>query len=205
MTQADIQRAFYSSTYWHPGLGDLGVTSGGAVAAGGNALLQIAPYTGPAAPFVAAAGAVMDFISAAFLQPNYGKEYASAFVNQIQADYMEPNLKRWQALPPDQKTQSTQAAALDVFNKAWNGVVQYCSNPALTSGGIHCLDDRQRGGKYDWWVYFYDPIANDPNVIPDPVASSSGIDLSPVTSSQVGGLPLPLLLGIGLVIVAVIL
>ncbi len=161
------------------GLGSIGATSAGTVAAGGQALLSVAKFTGPAAPFVAAAGALLDFISAAFLTPNYGKEYASAFVNQIEYDYMRPNLAKWQSLAADQKTVSAQHAALNVFLNAWNAIVQYCSNPALTSGGIHCLADRERGGKYDWWVYFYDPIANDQSVIPDPVEAAP-VDTTPV-------------------------
>ena len=164
----------------------LGATSASAVQSAGAGLLQVAMYTGPAAPFVAAAGAMLEFISAAFLTPNYGKEYASAFVNEIEADYLRPNVARWRALPADQKTQSAQAAALNVFTQGWNAVIQYCSNPALTSGGIHCIDDRQRGGKYDWWNYFYDPIANDPNVQPD-VIPNSNLPSGAGTSPSVGG------------------
>jgi hypothetical protein len=167
------------------GLEGLGVTSADAVRQGGASLLQVAKYTGPAAPFVAAAGALLEFISSAFLTPNYGKEYASAFVNQIEYDYMRPNLSMWQALPPERKTASAQAAALNVFAHGWNAIIQYCSNPALTSGGIHCVADRQRGGKYDWWQYFYDPIANDQSVIPDPVeAVASPSPSNPEISTQ---------------------
>jgi hypothetical protein len=147
---------------WGPdpvGLGD----AASSTRAGGQALMQIAPYTGPAAPFVAAAGAITTFISS-FLQPNIPKEVASARVDEIEADFMKPNLERWWAIPQELRTREVQQAALDVFNRAWAGVIQFCSSIQLGSAGVNCVKDRQRGGRYDWWSYFYDPIANDPHV-----------------------------------------
>ncbi len=143
--------------------------------------------------------------------PNPNNTIASGYVNQIEADIMKPNLAAWQALAPDAKIQSMQKAALANFMAGWNQVLQLCGNPALGSAGVNCIADRQRGGKYSWFGYYYDPIANDPQVIPDPVASTV---TGPVTgavdsigtsiSTALGGIS-PVWIGVGLIAAALLL
>ncbi len=115
------------------------------------------------------AGAVLEVGSAlanivSLFGPNPNNTITTEWVNQMEADVMKPNLETWQALAPEDKTPQAQAYALEVFTQGWNQIVQLCSNPQLGSAGSNCLRDRQRGGKWDWWVYYYDPIAKDPQV-----------------------------------------
>ncbi len=170
------------------GLGD--VTQQAAAATVGSALLQTAKYAGPAAPFLAVAGALADIVS--LFGPSPYNTYTTEVVNQVEADVMKPNLAAWQALPASEKTQVNQQAALQNFSNGWNYVLQACNNPTLGASGANCIADRQRGGKWDWWAYYYDPIANDATVqaneASNPVTSILG------GSSSIAGIPLPLLL-----------
>jgi hypothetical protein len=165
------------------GMGD----AGSSTASGGAALLAMAPFTGPAAPFVAAAGAVTEFISS-FLHPNLTKEEASAIVNEISADHLTPNLNAWNALPGYQRNSVAKAAALNVFNKWWQVLVQACENAQLGAAGVNCVGDRERGGRLDWWALFYDPIALDPNTAAaDQWATDQALAMAPASSGDGSG------------------
>ena len=124
---------------------------------------------------------------------------------------------------------SMQVAALNTFDTTMAALDQACSNPALGAAGQRCISDRQRGACHwkaspggwnadgtftkwgavgsgtacwDWFVGMRDPIANDPNVQPDPVASTSASgSISNLVASipaTVGGISTPLLIGAGL-------
>jgi hypothetical protein len=56
------------------------------------------------------------------------------------------------------KTDEAKEYALGVFNQVWASVVASCSDPSLGNPGKACISDRQRGGKWDWFSYYYDPI-----------------------------------------------
>lgn len=179
----------------------------------GSGLIAASAFTGPAAPFVAAAGALTSLIGS-FFKPDLTKVEATHIVDQIEAQYLKPNLVTWQSFPADQKTQSAQAAAVALFDKAWAAVVQGCSNPALGTAGQNCINDRVRGGKWPWPVYYRDPIANDPTVVPDPSmfggdsvpgSVSASIDSAIAGLSQALGAISPLAIGIGLVAVGFLL
>ena len=62
------------------------------------------------------------------------------------------------------KTDEAKEYALAVFNQVWASVVAACSDQSLGNPGKACVADRQRGGKWDWFSYYYDPIANTPTV-----------------------------------------
>ncbi len=171
----------------------LGATQQQISATVGNALMSSAKYAGPAAPFLAAAGALADIVS--LFGPNPSNEYATEVVNQVEADVMKPNLAAWQS---EVKTTVNQQAALQNFRSGWTYVTQSCNNPQLGSAGINCISDRQRGGKFDWWALYYDPIANDPNVIQDGSISSV------FSGNGVAGIPFPLLLIGGLALLAAV-
>lgn len=194
--------AFRSRSYFG-GMGGLGIESDQITNSVGSGLLAAAPLSGPAAPFLAAAGALTKLIGGLF-HPDMTKVEATNIVNRIEAEYMKPNLAAWQALPANQKTQSAQAAAENVFNQAWNMVVQACSQASLGQAGVNCIGDRARGGKVSWFSYYLDPIANDPNVIPDPSPlASAGSFLNSLTGGSTGGgIPTPLLIGAALLIAA---
>jgi hypothetical protein len=156
------------------GMGATDKQIGGAIASTGGALLASARYTGPAAPFVAIAGAALEIGGAitSLFGPNPNNDIASGYVNQIEADIMKPNLAAWES---ESKTSVNQVAAEQNFTSGWNMVLQLCDNPALGSAGVNCVGDRQRGGKWDWWKMYYDPIANDPNVVSNPLSSVSSL------------------------------
>lgn len=175
----------------------LGATQQQISATVGGALLSASRAAGPAAPFLAAAGALADIVS--LFGPNPYNEYATQVVNQVEADVMKPNLAAWQALPAEEKTQTNQQAALQNFNDGWNYVLRSCNNPQLGSAGINCIGDRQRGGKWDWFAYYYDPIANDPNVV-----QASALSVFSGSGASFAGISLPVLLIGGLVLAAVV-
>jgi hypothetical protein len=52
------------------------------------------------------------------------------------------------------------AVALANFDYAWGEVVAGCSNPALGNPGRVCISERQRGGRWDWFALYRDPIAD---------------------------------------------
>jgi hypothetical protein len=121
-----------------------------------------------------------------------------------------------------------QVAALNTFDTAWQALQQACGNPQLGAAGQRCISDRQAGactwkasaggwqadGTYkmwgaagsgsdcwNWFIGMRDPIANDPNVQPDPVPSSPASGATPGSftlpsiPASVGGISTPLLIG----------
>jgi hypothetical protein len=85
------------------------------------------------------------------------------------------------------RTVSSQAQALANFDAGWNYVMDSCNIPEMGEPGQRCTSDRQSGACvwrdaqgecWNWFKGYRDPIANDPNVLPDPVqigGSGSGI------------------------------
>jgi hypothetical protein len=98
---------------------------------------------------------------------------ATHVVDKVEAEYLKPLLDKWQSMPV--KYYSVQQAMLKVFDDAWEQILRGCSDPALGDAGKRCISERQRGGTSKWcpncnWFTLYrDPIANDPNVVPDPI------------------------------------
>lgn len=212
--------AFHHRGYF--GLGDArpitDAISGGLLSAGG----VIAAIPGGQLPgaIVAAVGALTRLIGGLFA-PDLNKIAATHIVDQIEIQLNQLEAA-WQALPADQKTRTNQAAFLELIDAALNKVQQGCSNPALGTAGQNCISERLiHGGPAPWcpnpghtgcdWITAYrDPIANDPNVIPDSVASSpvgsvtSGIDTAVSSvSSALGGIS-PLWLGLGIIAAALV-
>lgn len=113
-----------------------------------------------------------------------------ALLDQNQAAYMNA--------PVHYK--SLQQAALNNINTLAAALQQACSDPSLGKAGQRCiserlvrrpcpstLNDSNLGGgqiKFcDYWSFYYDPIANDPNVVPDPSPISSSSAASAAVSS----------------------
>ncbi len=156
-------------------------------AVGGSLMASAAIATaigGPLAGGIVAAVGALTTLIGGFFKPDITKIEASNIVNQIEAQTLIPMRASWQALPASQKYASVQAHYLNVFDQAWNAVLQGCGNPALGTAGGACISDRQQGACHytvdgqtpgvppncgNWFVWYRDPIANDPNVIPDPV------------------------------------
>lgn len=116
---------------------------------------------------------------------------ATAIANQL-ATYWGQNLQAYMSAPVHYR--SLQLAALNNFDTGWKALVAGCSDPQLGDAGARCISERQRGGKYDAFAVDRDPIANDPNVVPDPPAAGllSSVGVSP--SATIGGVPVGALL-----------
>lgn len=90
-------------------------------------------------------------------------------------DELEPLLaNNVEAYMSGPRTRSSQAAALSSFDATWAYLTsaKACGSPQLGNPGHACIADRSRGGRWDWFSYYRDPIANDPDVKDDPVADS---------------------------------
>jgi len=163
---------------------------------------------------------------------------ASNYANQVE-QYLKQNLQTYLAAPVHYA--SLQAAAENNFNTAWQALNQACGTGALanTTAGTNCIGDRTQGachyhtspggwsnGVYtypgangsgstcwNWFVGYYDPIAQDPTVVPDPSTGSTsstspsqgaGTSTGSVGTTDAGAFPLmPILLGAGLLLLLV--
>ncbi len=181
--------------------------SSGAIAAGSLAV-----------PVIGAAIAGVTLAVSLFLNRNaayFAEEKATTdIVNQAEV-LMKQNLQAWNS---SDKYYSEQQQAITNFNNIWSQVVQNCSSPNYQQGsnqtglspGQRCISDRQRGGQWDWFSYYLDPIMGDPNVKADPslpntsaqnIVSNVGTDATNFISSVAGGSlgsMLPLLIAAGL-------
>lgn len=181
-------------------------------AATGAMLLKAAPATGPAAPFVAAAGAILS-LGAAIGNLFHGCGatciQSSEFANQFQQAVQQ--LKDYYFAQPVHY-RSLQKLTLNEMQKAADALRQACGDPALGDAGKRCIAERLvRGGPAPWcptpdhtgcgfWETFYDPIANDPNVVEDPPAIQQASDSIGLTTGGKLNWGMVALLGIGLVL-----
>lgn len=84
-------------------------------------------------------------------------------------DSVEPllvdNLEGYLAGP---RTVTSQAQAVANFEAGWQYVVESCDIPEMGTPGKRCVSERGRGGQWDWFRRYLDPILDDPDVRPDP-------------------------------------
>lgn len=125
------------------------------------------------------------------------------------------NLNQYMSQPIHYK--SLQLAAANNAQTLFNALHQACADPSLGPAGQRCISERLvKGGSAPWcptgtgcdWITVYlDPILNDPNVVPDPAASTVTNDLnSVVNAAAVSGTNLtPLLLIGGAILLAAVL
>lgn len=148
----------------------------------GSGLIAVSGATGPAAPFVAAAGGVAELVGAvANLFSGCGQTcvQATSIVNQAEP-YFRQLTQTYLACPG--RTTADQQNFLAVFSQMWQQIVNSCGNPQLGQAGQNCINDRgpngctwkttagqvgldgkvfSAGECWNWWVGYYDPIAND--------------------------------------------
>jgi hypothetical protein len=152
----------------------------------GASMLAAAPFSGPAAPFVAAGGALLELISAcSSLYSGCGATCVEAtnIVNQVEP-YLIQNMQLYFQNPS--RTGCDQQAALNTFDTIWAGVKQGCSAPGLGTAGANCINERDAtaqgcvfgktqansyppycpvpypvGQCWNWFLAYRDPIAND--------------------------------------------
>lgn len=202
-----IPRGRSAPVVYRRGMGDMTRTnlakSSGALV--GSSIMALSPLAGPAAPFVALAGLAVTGLSNLFATVFSGCGQtcvqASQLVDKVFTDYWKPNLEQYMALPV--RNRAAQQAALAVFDYGWSMILQGCGDPALGDAGKRCISERQRGGIYDGFTPYRDPIANDPGVVDNPVASAGDSILSAVglnPTAQVGGVDVDKLILPGLLI-----
>lgn len=128
------------------------------------------------------------------------KVQTTQIVNEIEP-YMKQNLDAYMQGP---RTRSSQQQALMNFDELWDYVKVACLRPEFGDPGRRCVSDRQAGGQWDWFAYYRNPIANDPEVRDDPtVAGTTGAWMEP--GATVGGISAPLVLAGGLLVLALML
>jgi len=122
----------------------------------------------------------------------------SQWANQAEA-LLAQNIQAYFSNPAP-RSQSQQNAALANFDAIWARLTQMCSDPSTGDAGKRCISDRQAGACtwhqradspllaypgepqagecWNWFSGYRDPIANDPNVVPDSVGSIASSALS---------------------------
>lgn len=169
----------------------------------GSQVAGSAAWAGAAVPLIGAAVAGVTMLLTAMYKRNAQKEGATKVVNELEPQ-LTVNKDGYLNGP---RTVSSQAQALANFDAMWNMVVQACSDPSLGKAGQRCISERQRGGTApwcptgtgcDWFILYRDPIANDPEVKPDPLFESGpgGTVIDPFTgqpTAAVAGIPASLL------------
>lgn len=87
-----------------------------------------------------------------------------------------------------QACQISQAQAIANFNTIWAWLVSQCSNPQFGTAGGACVQDRQAGGKFDWFAGYLTPIQNSTLVCPSTSAAVTSASSSSA-SATVAGIP----------------
>lgn len=191
----DVQRRSVPAGFGSLGAGTAQNIAVSAPQIAGGALSSIAASSGSlwgmsasvAVPVigVAVAGITMA-ITAIFNRKGPKQKVATTQIVNAVAPKFEENLKAYQAGP---HTVSSQAQALANFDALWQYIVDNCGQPEMGDPGKRCISERQRGGKFDAFVPYRDPIANDTAVVPDPVLDKNGnvvnVTKDPVTGQTI--------------------
>jgi len=117
-------------------------------------------------------------------------------------DDLEPHLKaNLKGYLEGPRTKTAQRQAIANFDAAWAYLTsqQGCGNPQLGPPGEWCIRDRARGGQWDWFAMYRDPIADDPEVRPDPTPAEQ---LEAEARTAAGKIGLPLTTAAGLALIA---
>lgn len=168
----------------------------------GTVLLQSAALTGPAAPFVAVAGAITQLLGQLGVGAGCGQTciQATDFANQAEV-LLKENLNTYMGLATP-RAMSAQRAALANFTNVWNGL-QYSCAGVSGAAGTNCIADRQQGACHfkdsqgncwNWFIAYHDPIANDTQVYNDAAGTMSASG-STVAAMATGGTSDALVIG----------
>jgi hypothetical protein len=189
MSFAATARSPYSFTppYVYRGMGDqlTGFAAEGASTAA--TILALSPATGPAAPFVAAAAAVVALLGNLFGGCGQTCTVATQYANQAGSN-LDQLKAQYFAQPV--RTQAMQQAYIQACQQIFAWLKQMCGNPSLGKAGQRCvaerltpracpstLDDSNMGGGKipfcDYYSFYITPVQNDSAVVPDPVTPSS--------------------------------
>jgi len=159
-----------------------GVQTGGAAATAIGTAMHAAwvPVVGPIVAGVTIALALI------FARKGPGQKVASTHIVDDLEPQLQENLRGYMAGP---RILASQAQALKNFDDAWAYLesAAACGAPELGNPGKACIQDRQPGGKWDWFSYYRDPIAQD--------TAAAGL----MESIMPQGSQAPLLIGLALV------
>jgi hypothetical protein len=207
-----------------------GALLGAGAAVGVPALVSAGVISAAAVPFIGPAIAAIT-LAVGLLVKNSGCGVTCVETSQW-ANQAEPLLQKNIASYFDQpapRAQSTQTVALANFDQIWNTLVQQCGQPGTGNAGVRCVSDRQAGACtwkqtttstllqypgepqpgacWNWFSGYRDPIANDPDVVPDATlaaqtataaASSAATSIDSSLSTLVSSNPNLLYVGLGL-------
>lgn len=178
--------------------------AGGILTAGGTSSIAATTWGTLAIPVIGAAVAGVTIgLTLLFARKGPKQKVATTqIVDQVEP-LLEENLQGYLNGP---RTRAAQEQALQNFLAGWQFVVDHCDIPEMGDPGQRCVSERTRGGKWDWYALYYDPIANDPSVKPDPsvtekVSEVLGGGASSLLSSKSPMLPVLALGLIGLAFV----
>lgn len=159
------------------GMGDVGSTStaiGGSI---GTSLLTAGAIAGgPTNPIgiglMVAGGVVMlgtsllHVFGVGVRNPYEDKDVAT--LNQMEQQ-LQANVALWNSSPHTTEAQGQALAVADYY--LGQQLPALCSDPGLGANWASgCINDRKRGGKWDWYAMYRDPIAN--SVVSDPIGGS---------------------------------
>ncbi len=209
--------------WWeYEGLGDANsaaAAAGTGAAVVGSAVSAAAAaglIAGAAVPFIGPAIAVVA-LGIELLIKNSGCGITcvetSQWANQAEP-LLQQNIRAYFSQPAP-RTQSSQQLALQSFDKVWLTLQQQCTQPGTGNAGVRCISDRQAGACtwkqsanspllsypgepqpgacWNWFSGYRDPIAHDPDVVPDAQLAAGAVssvggaistDLASVTSSS---------------------
>jgi len=168
-----------------------GAAIGGAAASGATWATAAIPIVGPII-----AGVTIG-LTLLFSRKGPKQKVATTQIVDAVEPLLRQNLEGYMSGP---RTRSAQAQALANFDAGWQYVVEHCQIPEMGNPGKACVSDRTRGGQWDWFSYYRDPIANDSQVRDDVSAAVDDIGQS-LSSGSVAGIPTALMLVAGLVVV----
>lgn len=187
----------YNATWTRAGLGDaqsqnlaIGVTQAGLSTAAAGAVaagllpLSAVPFVGPAL-MVAGLG-----ISLLIKNSGCGVTCVetSQWANQAASLLTQAANSYW--AQPTPRSQSSQTLFLQLFDQTWAKLQQLCGQPGTGNAGVRCITDRQAGACtwrqvgtpypggpqpgecFNWFAAYRDPVANDPDVVPDSALQS---------------------------------
>lgn len=209
---------------------------GGAV--GSSTVATLVATGAVAGPVGAAIGAGIGLVATLISALGIGQGCGQTCIETSQwANQAEPlllqNIQAYFAQPAP-RSQSSQAAAIANFMTVWNNLVTLCTQPNLGTAGQNCISDRQSGACtwkqtttspllaftqygepapgscWNWWSGYHDPIANDPDVVPDAQSAlaqgEADTSASVVSGGSSSSLMLPvILIGAALVVAGMVL
>lgn len=129
------------------------------------------------------------------------KLQASYFADEAERLLVQ-NLAAFEQMP----TRENQRGALANFDLAWDELISLCGDPQLGDAGRRCISERARGGRWDWFALYRDPIAewSAPSTPPASALSlieeSAPASTTPAFLSPGGGDWLPAAAGVLLVV-----